>query len=154
MRKNYAKGLIGLFVLLMALGGSHVIAGDGRSPGPTLVVSPAVAPLDKKTDIILMGSGFNEEQQIFIVLEDKLGVLTGLPIVAIPNERGCWAVVWTLGRYARKKLITQGVYSVMAVDTNYDLLASAPLALVDATKDPAKWPDWAKAARIRPKKKK
>lgn len=90
---------------------------------PTLVVSPSVAALDRKTDIIFMGSSFSQGQEVFIVLEDSLDMLTGLPIVAVPNNRGCWAVVWRLDRYARKKLVREGV-SIMAVD---DAIPTEPL---------------------------
>jgi hypothetical protein len=153
MKTRYFAGLMG-FVFLVTMAMGPVLAAEHGQIGPKVSVSPSVAPLDRKSKIVIMGSGFNPGQEVFIVLEDSLGVLTGLDVVAVPNERGCWAVVWSMGRYARKKIVGEGVYSIMAADADYNVLGSAPLALADPTKDPKEWPAWAKAAGIKPKKKK
>lgn len=152
MKTKYFAGLMG-FIFLMAMGSDTVLAGD-TEVGPVISVSPAVAPLDRNAKVVVMGSGFTPGKEVLIVFEDRLGVPTALPMAGVPNERGSWAVVWTLGRYARKKIVTEGVYSIMAADMDYNALTSTPLAFVDATNDPKKWPEWAKAAKIKPQKKK
>ncbi len=153
MKMKHIAAAMG-FIFLLTMGVGAVRAGDVTQSGPTMAVSPSVAPLDRKTNIVIMGSGFPQGQEIFILTEDSLGLLTGLDIVAVPNERGCFAEVWALDQYAARKIITAGVHSIMAAEKDYKVLASAPLALVDMTKDPGKWPEWAKAAGIKPAKKK
>lgn len=153
MKTKYFAGLMG-FVFLLAMGAGIILVSDVAQADPTISVTPAVATLDRNTKVVVMGSGFTQGKEILVMFEDKLGVPTALPVVGVPNKRGCWAVVWSLGRYARKKIVTEGVYTIMAADMNYNVLTSAPLAFVDATSDPKKWPAWAKAAKIKPQKKK
>jgi hypothetical protein len=158
MKTKCFTGLIAL-IFIWTMGISNVKAGPGTpailAPRPIVAVSPFVVPLDKKTKLVIMGSGYSPGQELRILCEDAFGVIMALEVESVvANERGSWAVVWTLGRYARKKVVTEGVYAIMAADTDYNILATTPVGLVNATKDPKQWPDWAKAAKIKPQKKK
>jgi hypothetical protein len=120
---------------------------------PNVVVIPGAAAIDKKSKVTIMGSGFQPGQEISILFQDQYGALSVIK-EAKANSRGSWATVWTLGRYTRRGIIKDGVYAIMAADNEYNVLASAPVGFVKPTGDKKKWPDWAKAAKIRTKKKK
>jgi len=153
MKSKFFLGLMGL-VFLVTMGLGSALAADMKQVGPALAVSPAVAALDSKTDIVIMGSGFTPGQEVMILMEDSFGLLTGLDVMAVANERGCFAEVWSMDRYASRGIIKAGVHSLRAADKDYNVLTSAPLALVDVTEDPKKWPEYGKAAGLKPKKKK
>lgn len=160
MEKKYFAGLM-MLIFISVTGCAAGTAQTGPAPtpamapapGPRVMVSPGVAPLDKKTQIIIMGSGFEPEQEVFVVFEDEYGCMAEIK-EAKANTRGSWATVWTLGRYTRRGIIKNGVYAIMAMDKELNLLSTAPVAFIKPTDDPEKWPDWAKAAKIKPKKKK
>lgn len=150
-RKNYLAGLW-VSILVLSVGfGPGIVQAEG--PGPTVAVSPSVAPIDKKANIIIMGSGFEPDQEISILFQDAYGALSVVKEVKA-NTRGSWASVWTLGRHTRRGIIKNGVYSIMAADSEYNVLATAPVGFVKPTGDPKKWPKWATAAKIKPRKKK
>lgn len=153
MKTKYFTGLVG-FIFLVTVGLGTILAGDVKAGGPTLKVSPAVAALDRNTDIIIMGSGFTSGQEILIITNDTFGLTTGLDVRPVSNERGAFAVVWNLGRYARRKIIEAGVHNLRATDRDYNVLASAPLALVDVYKNPKEWPEYGKAVGLKKMKKK
>jgi hypothetical protein len=56
-------------VFLITVGVGAVLAGDEIQASPTLAVTPSVAPLDKKTNIIIMGSGFPQGEELYILTE-------------------------------------------------------------------------------------
>ena len=146
MEKRYFAGLMVLVFML-------VMAQTSLAAGPSVMVSPGVAPIMSDTQVVIMGSGFNPDQEVIVIFEDTYGALAEIS-QAKANERGSWATVWTLGRYTRRGIIKDGVYALMAVDKDFNLITSAPVAFVDATADPKKWPKWAAAAGIKKMKKK
>ena len=152
MKRKYVAVLMG-FVFLVTLGAGSILAGDMDQGSPTVVVSPGVAALDSKSQIVILGSGFQASQKLSIMFEDSYGALTEIMEVEA-NEQGTWAVVWTLDRYTRQGILKTGTLSLLVADQQFKPLASAPLALVDVTEDPKKWPEYGKAAGLKPKKKK
>lgn len=149
MNKMEKRCFAGLMVLVFIL----VMAQTGFAAGPSVLVSPGVAPIAAETQVVIMGSGFKPDQEVIVIFEDEYGALAELK-QAKANERGSWATVWTLGRYTRRGIIKDGVYAIMAVDKDFNLITSAPVAFVDAYKDPKGWPEWAAAAGIKKMKKK
>lgn len=150
MRIKHFVWFVGLMIFILM---GVVVASADSGLRPNLTISPSIAPLNPATTLTIMGSGFPQGQEVLILFVDTLGVPTGLPIVPVSNEQGGWAVTWKLGEYVAEKKIVEGVLTVTASDTEYNTLASAPVGLVDNTKNPKKWPDWATAAGIEPAKK-
>jgi hypothetical protein len=141
------------FVFVLGVCCGVALAQMNAPVGPTLMVNPVAAPIDRKAKVVIMGSGFEPGQEISVLFEDNYGALSVLAEVKA-NERGSWATAWTLGRYTRRGIIEDGVYAIMAADQDYNTLASCPVGFVKATGDPEKWPKWGKAAGIKAKKKK
>ncbi len=148
MKKTFAAALIGVILSLLLLG-VPVFAASKSEVRPSISCSPSVLPLDKKANVIILGSGFQPGQEVLILFHDALGVLTALPEPAVANERGSWATVWEMSDYVGKKIITDGVYSIMAADAKYNVLATTTAGFVDVSKDAKDWPDWAKAAGLK-----
>lgn len=150
MKKSYFAGLL-IVVLLLSLGIALPMAQAQSAAGPNVVVTPAAAAIDKKSKVTIMGSGFKPGQEISILFQDEYGALSVIK-EAKANSRGSWATVWTLGRYTRRGIIKDGIYAIMAADNEYNVLASAPVGFIKQTGSKKKWPDWAKAAKIKAKK--
>lgn len=139
-----------IFFLAACIGNVHAAeTKKATGSGPVLRVSPQVAPIGKRTKFVVMGSGFSQGQRISVVCDDPTGVVTVLMGEAVANKRGSWAFAWAPG-----KLLTEGVYAVMVLDKDENILVSAPMALINIKKNPKDWPEWAKAAGIKVKKKK
>lgn len=159
MRRRYYAGLLLLtFVFIVRCAGVTAQTGQAPgpvigSPGPSVIVSPIVAPLDKNTQIVITGSGFDPGQELVIGFEDEYGASAEIKEVKV-NERGSWATAWTLGRYTRRGILKDGVYPIIVMDKDLNIIKTAPVAFIKPTGDPKKWPDWAKAAKIKPKGKK
>ena len=99
---------------------------------PRVISEPWVVPLDKKGKVTIMGSGFQTGQELRLLFKTADGVMTNigprLEPQPVANERGAWATVWSYGRVVKKKLIKEGVYAILVTDTDYNILASAPLS--------------------------
>jgi hypothetical protein len=98
-----------------------------------------VAPLEKKSTLLIVGSGFEPNQEIFIAVRSADGILTEIsgrvePPVFSANEDGAFATTWDLGRWAKKKIGAEGIYSLQVVNGVYELTASSPLALCEPKK--------------------
>jgi len=152
MRTKYFAGLMGL-ILLMTMGIVIVKAGDSGT-GPTMAITPSIAPLRSDTTLVIMGTGFTPGKKILVMFEDKLGVPTAIPFAPVVDKSGTWGVEWNLERYAGRGIITEGLHQIKASDLDYNVLATAPVGLVDNSKDSKKWPQWAAAAGIKHQKKK
>ncbi len=150
MKKSYFVGLW-IVILLLSMGIALPMAQAQSAAGPNVVVSPGAAAIDKKSKVTIMGSGFQPGQEISILFQDQYGALSVIK-EAKANSRGSWATVWTLGRYTRRGIIKDGVYAIMAADNEYNVLASAPVGFIKQTGSKKKWPDWAKAAKIKVKR--
>jgi len=124
--------------------GSGVATVDAQpvSVGPSaarVTTIPLVAPLEKKSTLLIVGSGFEPNQEIFIAVRSADGILTEIsgrvePPVFSANEDGAFATTWDLGRWAKKKIGTEGIYSLQVVNGVYELTASSPLALCEPKK--------------------
>jgi len=151
-KRCFAGVLILSFLLGMGYTVNMAQAADNPAIGPTVVVSPGAAPIDKNAKFVIMGSGFKAGQEISVLFQDDYGAFNEVKEVKV-NKRGNWATVWTLGRYTRGGIIKDGIYAIMAADRAYNILASTPVGFVKATNPPKKWPKWAKPAGIKPMKK-
>ena len=149
-------GIVGITVAVMLVVFAAGCAQSESEPavessgGENVIVTPSVVPLDSKSQVVIMGSGFQPGQSISILINDKFGNLSNMtndldPELVI-SEDGCWVSTWSLGRYASRGMMIEGVYSVRVQDESLAILASAPVAFVDAEKPRDQWPTWAQAA--------
>ncbi|MFH1934113.1 MAG: hypothetical protein ABIN18_21385 [Pseudomonadota bacterium] len=101
-------------------------------PAPKVISESWLVPLDKKGKVTIMGSGFQTGQELRLLFKTADGVMTNigprLEPKPVANERGAWATVWSYGRLVSKKLVKEGVYAILVTDTDYNILASAPLS--------------------------
>lgn len=114
--------------------------------------SSHVLKLDGKSKIMIMGSGFQPNQEIRLVISQSDGSLSDIGTQLNPmdiiqaNQFGVWGTQWVVGDYANKALAKADVYVLQACDTNYNVLATVPFGYYDASeKDYKKWPTWAQA---------
>lgn len=156
MKKKLIWGLIAVILVAgLVVGGTSVgvtgasPAGEGN-PAPTLTVATPVLEIGKKTQVVIMGSGFEPGQEVNLLFTTMDGVRADVGATLDPapvaNDLGAFATAWTgAGRYCSKKLIKEGVYTITATDGEYNALATAPVAFYDAGKAEEEWPGWAKA---------
>ncbi|MFC1893462.1 hypothetical protein ACFLYR_05480 [Chloroflexota bacterium] len=150
--KKLSIALLTVFLLGLLIVGSTQVFG-ATSPGsasPTLVLSQSVVPLDAKSQIVIMGSGYEPGQEVTLLAHlsggrapwatvSDIGVyLDPSPVVA--NEFGVWATAWTISRFSR--LAGTGVYLLEVVDEEYNILASAPFGFVNMKEPQEEWPAW------------
>ena len=94
-----------------------------------------------KVQVWIYGSGYMPGQEITVLVSDGNGVLSDVstslgprrdggghvtPLVA--NDQGAWATNWRLGRFTRNGIGGEGMASILVVDTEFNDLASTPIA--------------------------
>lgn len=148
MRKLLVVATVLMSVMLILTPSCTQEASAPTTGKPTVVVIPAVVPLAAETQIVIMGSDYIPGQKIKILVREPqagstVNMASQVDPTPIPNDQGCWATTWTLGRYASRGVYTEGVYFIHVTDENLNSLASAPIGLVDITKPRHQWPTWA-----------
>ena len=110
-------------------------ASAGLAPAKVTTI-PLAVTLEKGSKILIAGSGFAPNQEIFIAVRSADGLLTEIsgrvkPTVFSANEDGAFATTWDLGRWARRGIGAEGIYTLQVVNSDYELAASTPLGLCD-----------------------
>ena len=113
-------------------------ASAGLAPARVTTI-PLVVPLEKNSTVLIAGSGFEPNQEIFIAVRSADGILTEIsgrvkPPIFSANEDGAFATTWDLGRWAKRKIGTEGIYTLQVVNGVYELTASTPFALCEPKK--------------------
>ena len=81
---------------------------------------------------------------LFVDVTGRDGSTTLTPNLQVQEPVGDnWITVWTLGRFASRKVIAEGVYTIQVKDENMTLLATAPIALADVEKPQEERTEWA-----------
>ena len=115
------------------------------STSPNVVIANPVCALN--TPLVIMGSGYEPGQEVNIILTTPDGTKTDVSYALdteaspVANELGAWATAWDNSRWVSKKLVSVGVYTITATDTDYNALASAPFAFYDPESE--ELPAWA-----------
>lgn len=148
MRK-YVAGLVTLILLLGVCSGCATQSrayngGNTAAPtaAPNVVITPSVAPYGMKTQILILGSGFEPGQEVLIMFDDRNGIPSIVEDAFVANENGSWGFVWSLGRYSRG-VIPADLNTIKVIDTDFNVLATAPIGFVNTKKPQKEWPDWA-----------
>lgn len=146
-----AMGLFAGLVLATMFGGSTAKA-DGHMTGMeevrTDVLQADFQPGESRetTEVWFSGSGFVPGTEIVILISDSNGVLTDITIPAgsrrdgggsvanlAANDDGAWATEWRIGRFSRRGVGGEGMFSVLIMDQDFNTLATTPLALCNLT---------------------
>lgn len=133
------KGILGMTVVLLivALMGCAQMGGkggeqEGLTGSPVLAVDKAMAPMDSKGSVQLMGAGFKPGQQINILFTSKEGSVSNVSWAIkpepVPNDQGTWSTTFTYGRYVSRKMVEPGqAYVITVTDGDYNFLCQVPI---------------------------
>lgn len=148
-----ATGLLAGLVLATVLGGGTAKA-DGHATGfeevRTDIQQAQFTPGKSREtqEVWFQGSGFVPGEQVLVLISDSNGVLTDITIPAskrkdgggsvkdlAANADGAWATEWRIGRFSRKGVGGEGMFSVLIMDTNFNTLTTTPLALCNLSRN-------------------
>ena len=140
-------GFILIVVALIAMLG-FVIQGSGMLTSakanetgiqPTAAVWPPVAKLHSKTSLVIMGSGFEPGQEMYVLLPAGNGSVSNIVDALKPapeagrgitaDGRGNFAYLFTFGRLERVGV--EGVVDITITDTDYNTLTTTPVGIAD-----------------------
>ena len=151
------KNIIWIVVIVilaigLAVAGSTNLVQGGQSPvgkpAPMVTVVNPVNELNAKAPVIILGAGFEPEQEIHLITTIggiKSDMDYTLKPAPVPNEVGAWATTFTGGRYISRGLMKEWVYTIEVMDGDYNLVAYAVMAFYDTEKPTEEWPSWATA---------
>ena len=126
------KWIYGAMAIMMVLSlGAHVdAASDQRSPAPLISASPMVK-MSKDAEVTIEGTGFKPGEEIIILYTDPNGVAADIGYALKPepkaDDKGNWSTIWSCGRYVGKKLITEGLTTIIVTDGAYNMLTHASI---------------------------
>jgi hypothetical protein len=107
-------------------------------PGPTVMVATPMVKMDKKAKMSIVGTGFKPGQEVSLLFTTMDGVQSDIGYALKPkpvaNKVGAWATTWSCGRYIARKLVKEGAYTITVTDSDYNVLAHAPVAFYKAKK--------------------
>jgi len=142
-----AMGLLAGLVLATMFGGGSTAKADGHTGfeevrTDTIEANFTPGASRETTKVWFRGSGFTPGTEVILLISDSNGVLTDITIPAgsqrdgggtvyplIANDDGAWATMWTIGRFSRSNVGGEGMFSVLVMDSNFNTLATTPLAL-------------------------
>jgi hypothetical protein len=134
---GWPVGVCVLALVALIAGGVYLLPGGNVTGGWVYIKnSPAVSinptPIQNKNNVVvtIAGAGFepNEELGLRIVMGGVMSdVRHQVKPKPVANEYGAFASEWKLGRELR--LLKPGAYSMMVVNEDGDVLASAPFVL-------------------------
>ena len=139
---------LSLVISLMALAGcttmkakdadTGAMAEEQGALGPTVVVATPNVAMDKKSEVVIMGTGFQPGAEIILLINDSDGVLTDIGSELKPEPKadasGTWGTTWNAGRYIGKKLIKKGAISIQVTDADYNTITMAPVNFFEKPK--------------------
>ena len=119
-----------IFLGLVGLTGSSIL-GTGKciaaEMGPTLLMGTPVVKMGKKSEVVIMGTGFKSGQELVVLFTAPDGSQSDIGYALKPapkaDKTGSFACIWSAGRYVSKGLITGGAYKIEVTDTEFNPLA-------------------------------
>ena len=141
------RGIYGLMAVIVvvglvgctAMGVGKKKAKEGLAePGPTVMVATPNVKMSSKVKIAIVGTGFQPGQEVSLLFTTADGVQADIGYALKPkpvaNKIGAWATTWSAGRYIKRKLVKEGAYTITVTDSDYNVLAHAPVAFYKAKK--------------------
>ena len=119
------------FILgLMGLTGSSIL-GPGKcfaaEMGPTLAMGTPMVKMSKKSEVVIMGTGFKPGQELVVLFSTSDGNQSDIGYALKPapkaDQTGSFASTWSAGRYVQKGFIKGGAYKIEVTDAEYNTLA-------------------------------
>ena len=126
--------LVAVVVLAtLVTGGGILLAAEESQADATVVVWPAVVMLDSDTPLVIMGSGFEPGQELYVTMQHANGstsnIVDGLDPMPVADEGGNFGTLFLFDRLER--ISAEGVFSLTVTDTNYNTLAIVPIGIAD-----------------------
>ncbi len=136
--KKLIGGLIAAILVAVLVFGTGVgITGASpageSNPAPTVTVRPTVVELHSKTQLVILGVGFEPGQELAVLLQHADGTVSDITFAVDPetvaDEKGNFATLFTVDRFER--IMAEGVFAFIVTDLNYNALATAPIGFAD-----------------------
>ncbi len=141
--KKFLRYMTAVFFIfgLMGLTGSSIL-GPGKcfaaEMGPTLAMGTPMVKMSKKSEVVIMGTGFKPGQKLVVLFTTPNGNQSDIGYALKPapkaDKTGSFASVWKAGRYVKKKFITGGAYKIEVTDTDFIPLAHSAVFFVKKKK--------------------
>ena len=142
--KRVIYGLMAVIVVVGLVGCATMGVGEKGAeeglvqPGPTVMVATPMVKMDKKAKVSIVGTGFKPGQEVSLLFTTADGVQADVGYALKPkpvaNKTGAWVTTWSCGRYIARKLVKEGAYTITVTDSDYNVLAHAPVAFYKAKK--------------------
>ena len=128
--------LVAVVVLAtLVTGGGILLAAEESQTdaGATVVVWPAVVTLHSDTPVVIMGSGFEPGQELYVTMQHADGstsnIVDGLDPMPVADEGGNFGTLFLFDRLER--ISGEGVFAITVYDTSYNTLAIVPIGIAD-----------------------
>ncbi|WP_169544102.1 hypothetical protein [Sneathiella aquimaris] len=125
------KSILTIAAVSMAL----VLSACASSGSSTATLVAVTAPLDKKGEVVLTGTGFAPDTEISLLFTTTDGVESDIGYALEPapksDSKGNWKTIWSYGRFVKKKLVSNGEYQLLATDENFNPLAKGTIRFTD-----------------------
>ena len=103
------------------------------------VVWPTVGKLDRKSNFVMLGTGFEPGREVRVLLQTTIGrgnaetvvsdISEVLKPVPVADASGNFAARFPMGRFER--VTSEGAFGISITDGDYNVLATAPLVFCD-----------------------
>jgi hypothetical protein len=97
--------------------------------GPMVTMGTPLVKMSKKSQVVIMGTGFKPGQEINVLFVSPDGLQSdigyALKPTPKPDKTGSWTTTWSAGRYVARKLINPkgGAYKIIVTDNEYNPIA-------------------------------
>jgi hypothetical protein len=97
--------------------------------GPMVTMGTPLVKMSKKSQVVIMGTGFKPGQEINVLFVSPDGLQSdigyALKPAPKPDKTGSWTTTWSAGRYVARKLVDPkgGAYKIVVTDGEYNPIA-------------------------------
>ena len=97
--------------------------------GPVVSMGTPLVKMSKKSEVVIMGTGFKPGQEINVLFVGPDGLQSDIGYALKPapkaDKTGSWTTTWAAGRYVDRKLIDPkgGAYKIVVTDNEYNPIA-------------------------------
>lgn len=145
MRTTMINFMIVLTMTIFSLGCLHIypakiFAGELK---PVVTLGSPMVMMNKKSQVVIMGTGFKPGQEVKILLTTEDDMQTSLygttrPDDPVADKSGTWMTTWTLGNFVSQKVVGAGAYKLTITDSKYNFITHTPIGFVQAKENKKK----------------
>ena len=121
--KNLTRMVLAM-ILVLGMMGCATMDKKPELPGTLEILTPVLNMSEKETKVKLKGTGFTPDQAVMILFIHPDGVRQDVGWALKPEPKadatGTWETTWDAKRFMQKKLIKEGVYTLMVTDAEYN----------------------------------